>query len=213
MNFDDFLISISKIKNIPLPAESSQFKMAPTYRRVLMEQQKEAIKNAKQAGVLALFYPNKHEQTTLVLILRKAYMGVHSAQIGFPGGKLEKDDASLEAAAIRETHEEVGVPVANIEVFCELSGVYIPPSNFYVKPFMGVSKKKPYFVLQEDEVEAIIEVSLQHILDDTTVVIEKVNTSYSIEVDVPAFNLNGHIVWGATAMMLSEIKDMLKQLL
>jgi len=213
MNFDDFLISISKIKNIPLPAEASQFKMAPPRRQVLLERQKEAIKDAKRAGVLALFYPNKNQETTLVLILRKTYNGVHSAQVGFPGGKFEEEDDSLEAAAIRETFEEVGVPIANIEVFCELSGVYIPPSNFYVTPFMGISKKKPYFVLQEDEVEAIIEVPLQDILDDAMVVTKAVKTSYSIEVDVPAFNLNGYVVWGATAMMLSEMKDMLKQLL
>ena len=92
MNFDEFLVSISKIKNIPLPAEASQFKMSPPFRLELLKQQKEAIKNAKRAGVLALFYPNNQQETTLVFILRKTYKGVHSAQVGFPGGKLEKQD-------------------------------------------------------------------------------------------------------------------------
>jgi 8-oxo-dGTP pyrophosphatase MutT (NUDIX family) len=213
MNFDEFLLSISKIKNIPLPAEVSQFKMSPPFRLELLKQQKEAIKGAKKAGVLALFYPNNQQETMLVLILRKTYKGVHSAQVGFPGGKIEKQDYTLEAAALRETFEEIGVPVHHVEVVRQLTEVYIPPSNFYVQPFIGISKTTPVFVKQEDEVEAIIEVSLQHFFDEQVVTTRKVSTSYKVDVEVPAFKLNDHVVWGATAMILSEIKDLLKQLL
>jgi 8-oxo-dGTP pyrophosphatase MutT (NUDIX family) len=213
MDFDEFLKGISKIKNIPLPAESSQFKMAPPFRRELLDHKKYAIRKAKKAGVLALFYPDLKGQTTFVLILRKTYEGVHSAQVGFPGGKLEKQDTSLQDAAIRETFEEVGVPNKDIEVIRQLSQVYIPPSNFYVQPFMGISKITPNFIKQEDEVESILEIPLKHFLDDKYVIINKVSTSYSIDVEVPAFKLNDHIVWGATAMMLSEIKDIIKELL
>ncbi len=213
MNFDEFLLSISKIKNIPLPAQASQFKMSPPFRLELLNQQKEAIKNAKKAGVLALFYPNIQHQTTLVLILRKTYIGVHSAQVGFPGGKIETKDNSLESAALRETYEEIGVPVQQVEVLRQLTEVYIPPSNFYVQPFMGISKVTPKFIMQEDEVEAIIEVPLNHFFDELSVTTRKVSTSYKVDAEVPAFKLNGHVVWGATAMILSEIKDLLKPLL
>lgn len=213
MNFDEFLISLSKIENIPLPAEVSQFKMVPPYRQELLRKQKEAIKDAKKAGVLALFYPDEANKTHFVLILRKSYKGVHSAQVAFPGGKLEDDDVTIEAAAVRETYEEVGVPIKSIKVVRQLSQVYIPPSNFNVYPFIGFCKKTPRFIKQEDEVEAIIEVPLNHFFDDKSIVNKKVKTSYSVEVEVPAFKLNEHIVWGATAMMLSEIKDLLKQLL
>lgn len=213
MNFDEFLISISKIKNIPLPAESSQFKMAPPFRKELLESKKEAIKTANKAGVLALFYPNSNQQTTFVLILRKTYKGVHSAQVGFPGGKLEQNDTSLKDAAVRETFEEVGVPINHIEVLCELSQVYIPPSNFYVQPFIGISRLTPNFIMEDKEVEAILEIPLQHFLNDELEIISKVSTSYSVDVEVPAFKLNEHIVWGATAMVLSEIKDLLKQII
>ncbi|WP_337992854.1 CoA pyrophosphatase [Flavivirga sp. 57AJ16] len=175
-----------------------------------MEKQKEAIKKAKRAGVLMLFYPDITKQTKFVLILRKTYKGVHSAQIAFPGGKLEKQDTSLEVAAVRETFEEVGVPMDAIKIIRKLSQVYIPPSNFYVQPFLGTTSYTPSFIKQEDEVEAIIEIDLQHLLDDGIVITKKVSTSYSAEVEVPAFKLNGHIVWGATAMVLSEIKDLLK---
>ena len=213
MNFDEFLKSLSKIKHIPLPAEASQFKMSPPFREELMESRKNDIKYAKQAGVLSLFYPNKNYETTLVLILRKSYKGVHSAQVAFPGGKLEPNDASLKEAAVRETFEEVGVATQTIKVVKTLSHVYIPPSNFLVQPFLAITEQTPKFVKQDDEVEAIIEVPLNQLLDEQSVRKKIVETSYSISIEVPAFKLNNHIVWGATAMMLSEIKDVLKAVL
>lgn len=211
MDFNVFLNSIPKIKNIPLPGEVSQFKMSPPFREALQAQQKEAMKKAKKAAVLALFYPDKDKNTRLVLILRKTYHGVHSAQIGFPGGKLEKFDDSMEHAALRETEEEVGVSKRYVDVLRALTQVYIPPSNFFVYPFIGVTKKTPVFSKQDEEVEKIIHVTLSDFLNPENVINKKVSTSYKKDVVVPAFKLNDYIVWGATAMMLSEIKDLLKQ--
>lgn len=213
MEFDKFCKLISKIENIPLPAEPSQLKMSPPFREALQEKQKHLIKDAKKAGVMALFYPNSIQETYLVLILRKTYKGVHSAQVGFPGGKLELSDISIKAAAMRETFEEVGVPVHDIEVLRELTQVYIPPSNYFVQPFIGISKHTPHFIKQDDEVEDILEITLNDFINDANVVTKTVSTSYNMDVVVPAFNLNGHVVWGATAMMLSEIKDLLKQVM
>lgn len=213
MNFNAFLLSVSKIEKVALPAQASQFKMSPPFREQLIEKYKERMKDAKRAGVMALFYPDIESETKLALILRKTYKGVHSAQIGFPGGKVEPNDISLEATALRETHEEIGVPTQQIEVLKQLTEVYIPPSNFYVQPYLGISKATPQFIKQEEEVEAIVEVSLSHFMDDSVVITSEVPTSYEKKVKVPAFELNGHIVWGATAMMLSEIKDLLKEVL
>ncbi len=210
MNFEDFLISTSKIKKLPLPAEASQFKMSPPFRLELLKRNKKAMKKAKKSAVLALFYPDLEQQTKLALILRKAYNGVHSAQISFPGGKVEDNDDNLEFTAIRETHEEIGVLPEQITIIKELTQVYIPPSNFTVQPFLGFSSKTPNFILQEEEVDDLLEVSLLDFINDANVVSKTVSTSYNIEVEVPAFLLNGHIVWGATAMMLNEVKDLLK---
>lgn len=210
MEFGYFLDSISKIKNIPLPAETSQFKMSPPFRTELVERYKKKMAYAKRAGVMALCYPDLDQRTRIILILRKTYKGVHSAQIGFPGGKIEPGDSDLQMTALRETYEEVGVNMEQIEVLKQLTEVYIPPSNFYVQPFFGISKTTPSFVKQDDEVEDIVEVLLDHLLDDELVTSRYVPTSYNVEVEVPAFQLNGHVVWGATAMMLSEIKDLLK---
>ncbi|MFB9056382.1 NUDIX hydrolase [Mariniflexile ostreae] len=213
MNFDEFLKRISKIKNIPLPAESSQFKMAPSFRQGVLENQQEVTKNAKSAGVLAFFYPDQDRETHFILILRNTYKGVHSAQVGFPGGKREAQDTSLQDTAVRETFEEIGVPIADMEIVCPLSQIYIPPSNFYVHPFMAISKTTPHFIRQEDEVESILEIPLQQFFDDNFTIREIVSTSYHVDAEVPAYKLNNHIVWGATAMMLSEIKDLLKELM
>lgn len=212
MNFDVFINSIPKIKNLELPGEASQFKMSPPFRQNLVEANKEKMKFAKKAGVMALFYP-KHDETYLMLILRKSYKGVHSAQVGFPGGKVEEGDEDMKYTALRETYEEIGVPMDMIEVLKSMSLMYIPPSNFTVYPFLGVVQQTPNFMKQESEVDDLIEVRLPDFLDDNNVADVKVMTSLKTELDVPAFMLNGHVVWGATAMMLSELKDLLKMTL
>lgn len=209
MNFSDFLVIISKIKNISLPAERSQFKMLPPSRMKNRETYKEAMKQAKQSAVLALFYPDGDNQTKFALIKRKAYNGVHSSQISFPGGKVEMSDMNLEYTAKRETHEEIGIMPVEVNIVKELTKVYIPPSNFVVQPFMGILKETPSFILQETEVADLLEVSVIDFINEANVVTKTVSTSYNEKVDVPAFLLNGHIVWGATAMMLSEVKDLI----
>lgn len=213
MNFETFLQSVSKIEQIPLPGQASQFKMSPPFRLELIEQQKEAMKNSKKAAVTALFYPDERQVTKLVLILRKTYKGVHSAQVGFPGGRREDADESLKHAALRETWEEVGVPITDIEVLKAMTEMYIPPSNFTVYPFFGITRKTPMFVKQDDEVEDLIEVLLADFMDELSVTSVNVMTSLEKEMEVPAFRLNGYIVWGATAMMLNELKDLLKTVL
>lgn len=213
MNFDVFLKSIVNIKHLPLIGEEAHAKLSPPFRLKLAEKYKKKQKSANVAGVMALFYPDVNNQTHLALILRKTYKGVHSAQVGFPGGKYEEEDDSLIETALRETEEEIGVKMKSIDVIKVLSPLYIPPSNFMVHPFLGVAKKPLTFVKQDDEVEAIIEVKLSDIINDETIINTKVTTSYTVEVETPAFLLNGHIVWGATAMMLSEIKVLLKQVL
>lgn len=210
MNFSEFLKITSKIKNIPLPAESSQFKMLPPSRMKNRDMYKDAMKQAKQSAVLALFYPNTNQQTTFALIQRKAYNGVHSAQISFPGGKVEKNDFDLEYTAKRETHEEIGISPDQVEIVKKLTQIYIPPSNFAVQPFLGFMDQMPNFILQETEVEELLEVSLIDFMNENNVITKTVSTSYNRELDVPAYLLNGHIVWGATAMMLSEVKDLIK---
>ncbi|MCH9660668.1 MAG: CoA pyrophosphatase [Bacteroidetes bacterium] len=212
MEFSEFKSKIVKIDNLELPGEAFHLKMAPIERILELKKQAKAINDAKKAAVMCLFYPDEQSQTKLILILRKTYKGVHSAQVGFPGGKAEPEDASPMETALRETEEEVGVPHQNIEVLKELTEIYIPPSNFFVQPYLGIAKETPTFIPQEEEVEALIEVPLDEFLDKRVKVSKVLTTSYAKEINVPAFQLQGHIVWGATAMMLNEVREILQKL-
>ncbi|GAA0872276.1 CoA pyrophosphatase [Gangjinia marincola] len=210
MTFSAFKELISKIENSTLPGRAAQLEMAPIERvKELKDIDVEKL-NPREAAVLGLFYP-KAEETHLALILRKTYKGVHSAQIGFPGGKVEPEDRNLQQTALRETEEEVGVTQTDVSVFKELTRVYIPPSNFWVQPYLGTVDYSPEFVAQESEVEDILEVTLKDFLSDQNRIEQRITTSYATNINVPAFKLNGHIVWGATAMMLNEIKALLKK--
>ncbi len=208
MNFDKFLPLIKELKDAPLGGLEAQFKLAPKMR-LRYDDQKIKANNPKRAAVLALFYPNYKNETTLLLTQRATYRGTHSAQISFPGGKIEHQDSELAQTALREAKEEVGIQKKDITIVREITDVYIPPSNFLATPFIAYSEFTPKFKINE-EVASIIEVSMTDLLDDRNIDSVIMNTSYMKNIKVPCFRLNDHIVWGATGMMLSEIKEMLK---
>ncbi|MBT8261213.1 MAG: CoA pyrophosphatase [Bacteroidia bacterium] len=211
MNFSAFQSAIVKIKKMPLPGEDSHMEMAPMERLLELKRLAHMAQSAKKAGVLMLFYPSELNQTHFVLILRKTYKGVHSAQVGFPGGKFEEVDTTFQDTALRETQEEVGVPSHTISVIRELTELFIPPSNYIVKPYLGLTAVNPTFIPQESEVEDIIEVPLTEFMDDGILIKKNLSTSYAKSIDVPAFKLQEHIVWGATAMMLNEVRQLFKK--
>ena len=208
MRFEHLLNNIDAIINQPLFALDAHLKMAPLERVQYLQNYDYSVHNPKSSAVLSLFYPKKN-QAHLLLIVRSTYPGVHSSQIAFPGGKKEIEDKTLVDTALREANEEVGVDPKKIEIIKQWSDLYIPPSNFMVSPFMGISKELPEFSLQTDEVSGIIELPVEDLLKDDLIKKVKMTTSYANDIEVPAFVINEHIVWGATAMILSEIKETL----
>lgn len=212
MDFQDFLAHVPKLMEVGLPASEAHFKMAPLERIESMKNLKIEIKNPKTAAVMMLFYP-KNGETHLVLIVRNSYQGVHSAQIAFPGGKYEPRDQIFENTALRETHEEIGIPPDSIEILKAFTRLYIPPSNFMVYPFFGICRDEIVFVPDTSEVADIIELPLSVFMGDDILVSVNLTTSYAENIMVPAFKIEEHIVWGATAMMLSELKEVLKKVL
>ena len=208
MNFKDFTSKIEDLKSVKLGGLDAQFIMAPKLR-LQYDKNKIAARNPRKAAVLALFYPNEKNETILLLTRRASYKGTHSAQISFPGGKIEESDANLEETALRETFEEIGVASSAIKVIRELTDVYIPPSNFLATPFIGFTDKRPVFILNH-EVDIIIEVPVSDLLEDSHMTTASLSTSYMKKIEVPCFKIDDHIIWGATGMMLSEIKELLK---
>ena len=209
MDFQDFLQYVPNLIPVALPAVAAHIKMAPKERIEALKNPDLKIENPRIAAVMMLLYP-KHEKTHLVLIVRNAYNGVHSSQIAFPGGKYENTDASYEETALRETHEEVGVAPEKIEILKQFTPMYIPPSNFLVHPFLGISKEELLFYPDIREVADVIELPLSVFLSEEIMIEATLSTSYADNILVPAFNIQNHIVWGATAMILSELRDVLK---
>lgn len=210
MDFQDFLTSIPKIEIEPLLAEVAHVMMMPPERHEQIKNLNIEDKNPRKAAVLMLLYP-KNQQTHLVLIERNSYLGVHSSQIALPGGKVELDDQSIAYTALRETEEEIGVSIDKINIVKAFTQVYIPPSNFIVFPFLGYSTEELQFEPNPKEVAAIIELSIADFLDETKVVNRQMTTSYSNDILVPAFKIQEYYVWGATAMILSELKEIIKK--
>jgi 8-oxo-dGTP pyrophosphatase MutT (NUDIX family) len=212
MHIKDFFKVVKGVLDIDLPSESAHIKMAPLERLQFVQDRFDSIENARKAAVMMLFYP-KNGITHLVLIIRNTYPGVHSSQIAFPGGKVENDDLDFKATALRETFEEIGIPPEKIQVIRDFTSIYIPPSNFLVHPFLGISLTELDFTLQKEEVAGIIEMPLTLLMDDSIITLKRLETSYAKSIEVPCFQIDESLVWGATAMMLSELKDALKLLL
>ena len=208
MDFSDFLKYVPKIKQEKLLAEQAHLKMVPIERILDVEKINKSANKPRKAAVMMLIYP-KNNKSHLALIVRNTYPGVHSAQIGFPGGKVELEDSTLTHTALRETHEEIGIHPDKIEVIKNFTTVFIPPSNFVVAPFLGISYSELEFIEQKEEVAGIIEFPLLDFLNEKTIVNKIMNTSYGNNIEVPTFKINDHYVWGATAMMMSELKEVL----
>lgn len=219
MNFKDLKRIIPKLKLSNLNSKTSQIKLAPSFRKEFIKLNSNKLLNSKKAAVTAALYPDDNNLVRLILILRNTYNGVHSNQIGFPGGRVEEDDKTLFDTAIRETFEEIGIAVEKNELIRELKEIYIPPSNFNVYPFLVLLNNPPSFVKDDKEVKEIITIDLDSLLNckiTQTLIpvptkLNELNTQN--DVLVPTFKLAGYNIWGATAMMLSEIRDLINDVI
>ena len=195
----------AKLANNTLPGLFSQLKMAPVTR--LNELKSPSNDDTRKSAVLILFYP-RNNQTNLVLIKRAIDNSVHSGQISFPGGQVEESDLSLTHTAIREANEEIGVISESVKIIGRLSKLYIPPSNFDVYPIMGVSHNTPVFK-SNNEVQKILEISLSALTNPDICTHKKIQHRTGNEFVVPCYYIKGEIIWGATAMIISELLDVL----
>ncbi len=199
----------SLINSGELPGVAAQYQMAPFGREEEVKQSYHQLK-PKVSAVLIAFYP-KSGRIFMPLMERTDSGGVHSRQISFPGGRQEEQDQDLSMTALREAEEEIGIKPETVSLIGELSQLYIPPSNFRVHPNVGILDEQPHFVPEPTEVQSIIEVDLYELLNYPMRKRGKVVTASGRTISTPYFDMKGHIVWGATAMIISELLEVIRR--
>jgi 8-oxo-dGTP pyrophosphatase MutT (NUDIX family) len=191
----------------PLPGLSAQMGMAPIPRpgsdRIV-----DPSLNCRRAGVLVLLYPRDGD-LSLVLTRRTDEVDNHRGQISFPGGSMDPGEDAV-SAALREGWEELAIDPAPLDVLGELSPLYIPPSGFCIYPAVAYAAKRPGFVPNAGEVAEVLEVPLAHLLDPGTRG-QEIWPIRGVDVRVPFYRVGHHKVWGATAMVLCELLDLIRR--
>ena len=203
---DAFKSYLSEKLKKELPGKKAHIEAAP-FRRI--DFSAEELMQARKSAVLILFY-KKNNEIHLVLIQRPKYDGVHSGQIALPGGKVEKTDRDINHTALREAYEEVGIVMEDVEVLTQLTDIYIPVSKFIVTPVIGLINYSPQFKIDKHEVEELIELKLADLTRIEKLEIATIKMANGGLLETPCYNFNDKIVWGATALILNELRWVLR---
>lgn len=196
--------NIKKALSQALPGQVSHRKMLPLNRE--LSAQPDDLLQVKHSSVLLLLFKENNELNAC-LIKRPAHMKHHAGQIALPGGQIEKWETALETA-FRETWEEIGISREKIEILGSLSELYVQVSGFLIHPFVGWISEKPAFIINKNEVEKTISFPLRllkNIIEETEI------ETFTGQLKVPCFKFEDEIIWGATAMILSEFYDTIRQ--
>lgn len=201
---------LRKIKNAGLAGANAHGIFSPPSRPIFTYDQV-LEKNPKFAAVNIVLYLKDNEWHFPLIVRSTNERDRHSGQISLPGGKREELDKDFAQTAIRETSEEIGIEKHYVRIIRELSPIYIPPSNFYVYPFISYTKKNPEFILQQSEAVEVIEFPITSFLNlpDSPEIMALPGAG---DHEVPVINFNGYIIWGATAMILSEFSQLIKKM-
>lgn len=189
-----------------LPGKLAHIEIAPNRR---IDFNEDELLNARESGVLILLYLIEKEPH-LALMQRTTYNGAHSGQVSFPGGKRETLDRDIIHTALREANEEVGIVMDDVDVIGRLSDVYIPVSNFNVSPIVGCVNYHPQFMIDVREVEELIELKLSDLTNVKELTISNITLPNKTIIKAPSFRFNDKIIWGATALMLNELRWVLR---
>lgn len=194
-----------------LPGEEAQLQMTPL-SRIHFDEAKTNRAEYRESGVSVIIFENGKQEREIVLIQRPEYEGKHGGQVSFPGGKKEENDFSLLHTAVRECGEEIGVFLNEKQYLGALTPVYIPVSLFYVEPHVFFLNEKPVFEPDSYEVSEVFSIRVNDLLDEQYIKRTPIRISNQVTLkDVPYFDLENKMIWGATAVILSEIKSILQQ--
>lgn len=191
-------------------AFQAQMGMSPAGRERMLPS---SDKPPRQSAVLVLIYPKYDTGLNILLTKRTATLRGHSGQVSFPGGSVDDTDTSLEHTALRETCEEVGICEQDrIQILGRLCQLWIPPSNFDVHPIVASMPSTPHMTLSPDEVASVLHLPLSDLVHDNTKKTTQM-TFRNMQIDVPYYDVDAQVVWGATAGILSELELRLKQVI
>lgn len=202
------LVNILRAKlNDGLPGTDAHLRLAPALRK------KDLLpgslpNSARDSAVLIVLYPFKKRLHTVV-ILRNEYDGAHSGQISLPGGKAEESDSTFLHTALREAQEEIGINPEDMDVIGSLSTFYVGPSNFVIYPYLAFSAQRPVFRPDPAEVQKIIEIDVFGELRFEKIVHKELTFKNGFQITAPGFALGREFMWGATAMIISELITLL----
>lgn len=203
----NLLLKIKEEIQKGLPGIEAQNKLSPISAS---SKYREVPENHKKACVMGLIYPEGNE-------LRMAFIertfshpeDKHGGQISFPGGKLEEEDDTYLIGALREVEEEIGIPPEEITVLGQLTDLYVFASNFLVYPFLGYMEHAPSFTPQVEEVASIVSFPIENLMSANIIDTKDLEVREHIMKDVSYYKLNQHVLWGATAMITSEIVELI----
>ncbi len=203
-----FLNKIKEELNKGVPGEASHVKMSPI-DRITLKKRLELDEKIKESAVAVILHFNTTNKVECLLIQRSTYDGKHSGQIAFPGGKKDNTDINLEHTARREAFEEIGLQLSDQHYLGELTSVYIPVSNFLVQPVLYFHDSLPQLTLNEREVADIHSIKLDDLLNEESSSTMSVEFSNGIiHSNIPCFKINNQEIWGATALILNELRDL-----
>jgi 8-oxo-dGTP pyrophosphatase MutT (NUDIX family) len=207
---DELTARLSERFQAPLPGLEAQLRMASGLRARAASSFNVDRSKARMGAVLIALFADGGKLKT-VLMKRPDYDGTHAGQVSFPGGKVEEDDEDVVQTALREAEEEVNIKPHEVRVIGQLTELYIPPSNFLVHPIVGILDRVPELIPDEHEVESILIPELSYLLRDDIIDETEIHLSTGYKLKTPSFQVEGHTVWGATAMIISELKDVLQE--
>ena len=193
-------------QELPGDYAHQQMMAQPIGKRFKMQYEKPP----RRGAVMIALYPDQGK-IYFPLMQRQPYEGVHGGQVSLPGGKMEETDNDLIETAIRETFEEIGVSISDNQVIGSLSDLNVTASNFIVKPVVSILNQKPNFVSDPREVEQIFKAEVQHLIDPKTLQETELTVAQKVRLKAPFFDIEEKVVWGATAMILSEFVEILKE--
>ncbi len=188
----------------PLPGRSAQELMAPSLRPAGKITHDGSEPRA--SGVLILLFPGLKGLSTV--FIERSQWGPHGGQISLPGGKKEDQDPDIVCTALRETSEEIGIVTSGIEMMGLLTTLFVPHSNYLIQPVVGYLWSQPVFKPDLHEVESVVVVGLSDLFDPVnrkTMIIRRPD----VDISAPYYDADGHHVWGATAMIISELEVVL----